>query len=65
MGLGGILDKVDDPSFATAAGLVLWGLEQGDTQKDKFIKSKAVDMFTRGTGDTVEKMRELFKKFLP
>jgi cell division protein FtsA len=27
MQLGGLIDKVDDPSFVTSVGLVLWGLE--------------------------------------
>jgi cell division protein FtsA len=67
VGFGGILDKVDDPSFATAAGLVIWGQQQQGTilSDNGFMKSKAVDMFSKGTGETMEKMRELFKKFLP
>ena len=28
--LGGIVDKVDDPSFATAVGLVLWGINSSE-----------------------------------
>ena len=66
LGLGGMLDKVDDPSFATAAGLVLWAQQQGAvSSSESFLSSKTVGMFTRGTGETVEKAREWFKKFLP
>lgn len=64
-GFGGILDKVDDPSFATAAGLVLWGGQQAAPQADGILASRAMEMFSRGTGDSVEKMREWMKKFLP
>jgi cell division protein FtsA len=66
LGFGGILDKVDDPSYATAAGLILWGLQHGSTQtSDNFMNTKAFEVFSRGGGETVEKMREWVKKFLP
>ncbi len=64
-GFGGILDKFDDPSFATAAGLVLWGQQQGEQLKDGFRNIKAFEIFSRGTGDTVDKLKGWFKKFLP
>lgn len=65
-GFGGILDKVDDPSFATAAGLVLWAQgQQSVPVSDGFMSSKAMDMFSKGTGESVEKMRVWLKKFLP
>ena len=66
LGLGGVLNKVNDPSFATVAGLVLWS-EQQDTMSssESFLNSKTVDIFKRGTGEGVEKAREWFKKFLP
>lgn len=67
LGLGGILDKVDDPSFATVAGLVLWGGQQqvSNVGKDSFIKSKTMDLLTRQTGDGVEKIKGWMNKFLP
>lgn len=65
-GFGGILDKVDDPSFATVAGLILWGEQQsGESHETFMMGSKALDVFSRGTGDTVDKMRVWLKKFLP
>jgi cell division protein FtsA len=66
-GFGGMLDKVDDPAFAVASGLILWGQGQSQVQiqSNNFTKSKAVDMLTKGTGDTFEKLKEMFNKFLP
>ena len=64
-GFGGILDKVDDPSFATAAGLILWGSQQSQPQTDGMLSSRAMEIFSKGTGDSVEKMRGWMKKFLP
>jgi len=29
--MGGLVDKIDDPAFATVAGLILWGLENSAT----------------------------------
>jgi cell division ATPase FtsA len=66
LGLGGMLDKVDDPAFATVAGLVLWSGQQGAVSSEEgFLKSKAIGILKQGTGDGVEKAREWFKKFLP
>ena len=56
-----VIDRVDDPSFATAVGLVLWANE--------FLlgKSRTVNKFARRVleNDTVNKMRKWFKSFLP
>jgi cell division protein FtsA len=66
LGLGGMLNKVNDPSFATVAGLVLWAEHQGVVvSNDNFLKSKTAGMLKRGTGETMEKAKEWFKKFLP
>lgn len=64
-GFSGLLDKVDDPSFATVAGLILWRYEQGASSSDGFLNSKALNMFSAGTGETVDKIGGWFKKFLP
>lgn len=64
-GFGGILDKVDDPSFATVAGLILWESQQAQASSEGFMNSRAFDVFSRGTGDTVDKMKGWMKKFLP
>ncbi|MDP3057048.1 MAG: cell division protein FtsA [bacterium] len=54
--LGGIVDKISDPSFATATGIVLWQMDQGD-QED----SPVIEMVKR----TFKKIVGLFKNFLP
>ncbi len=65
MQLGGVLDKVDDPSFAVAVGLVLWADENNSASKGKFYGEKIIDEISRSAGDTVEKVRGWIKKFLP
>jgi cell division protein FtsA len=29
--IGGVIEKVDDPAYATALGTLIWGLRQGDS----------------------------------
>ncbi|MDB4939647.1 MAG: ftsA [Candidatus Doudnabacteria bacterium] len=55
-----IIDRVEDPSFATAVGLILWAKEYFGGQKTSggFAK-KLLD------NDGVDKVKKLFKKFLP
>lgn len=55
-----IIDRVEDPSFTTAVGLVLWANEYsvGSKNSSKFSSN----LFE---SETVDKMRKLFKKFLP
>jgi cell division protein FtsA len=56
-----VIDRVNDPSFATAVGLVIWGHE--------FLlgSSRTVNKFAKKVleNDTVDKMRKWFKSFLP
>jgi hypothetical protein len=56
-----VIDRVNDPSFATSVGLVLWANE--------FLlgSSRTVNKFARKVleNDTVNKMRKWFKSFLP
>lgn len=53
------VDKIDDPSFATAVGLVLWGFEMSrKTGKAGFGGIPVV-------GDSLEKVKKWFKTFLP
>ncbi|MEJ0021540.1 MAG: cell division protein FtsA [Candidatus Doudnabacteria bacterium] len=56
-----VIDRVDDPSFATAVGLVLWANE--------FLlgSTRTVNKFTRKVmeNDTVKNLRKWFKSFLP
>lgn len=58
--LRGVIDKVDDPSFACAVGLVLWGRDQVESEH-RVLPS--LDIFSfRGLGGRVKK---IFKHFLP
>jgi cell division protein FtsA len=56
-----VIDRVDDPSYATAVGLVLWANE--------FLlgSTRTVNKFTRKVleNDTVQNLRKWFKSFLP
>lgn len=57
----GIVDKVDDPSFATAVGLIFWGIQmqvKGGGQGTIFSTIPSLRM-------TVGKMRRWFETFLP
>lgn len=52
-GIDGLVDKVDDPVFATAIGLIFWALEmQGGRQMPSTI-------------NTVNKIKRWFRNFLP
>lgn len=61
--IGGIIDKVDEPSFATAIGLMLWGMEMEKEQERKFNFTKWLKypMIEK----TVGRVRSVFKTFLP
>jgi cell division protein FtsA len=56
-----VIDRVNDPSFATAVGLVIWGQEYllGSTRNVNKFAKKVLE------NDTVNKMRKWFKSFLP
>jgi cell division protein FtsA len=66
--LGGLVDKVDDPSFVTAVGLVLWGLES-----EEFLGSDggglrnklAGKLLPDSMGETVNGIKKWLGKFLP
>jgi len=61
-GIDGLVDKVDDPAFATAIGLIFWALElRGAREGNK--------MFLPGrmpaSVNTVNKIKRWFRNFLP
>jgi len=64
MKLGGMLDKVDDPAFATVVGLILWDREQ-KSSKERKIFNKGMANISRDTGYALEKIRRWLGKFLP
>lgn len=57
-----IIDRVDDPAYATAVGLVLWAEEylvkSSNNSMSKFAKKVLANA-------SVERMRKFFKQFLP
>jgi len=63
--LGGLVDKVDDPSFATVIGLVLWGIEANES--DGIMKSSGRFMgnLTSGFGGKAGDIKRWVEKFLP
>lgn len=63
--LGGLIDKVDDPSFVTSVGLLLWGMENSSPKKGNFSKNKIMDNLSGSLGSTVGSMKKWFEKFLP
>lgn len=64
-GFGGILDKVDDPTFATVSGLVLWHFDQGMQFSQSNSKFKMPNLFSKETGEVAVKVKGWLKKFLP
>jgi cell division protein FtsA len=61
--LGGILDKVDDPEFSTALGLVLWAKDHALRQS---LQGEGLfSGLPGGLKDAAGKMRHWFDKFLP
>jgi cell division protein FtsA len=63
--LGGLVDKVDDPSFATSLGLVLWGYESESYLGKITSKSRIGGQMAENLGSTMGNLRKWFGKFLP
>ncbi len=61
-GFDGLVDKVDDPAFAAATGLIFWALEmQGGKEEGRFFPISRKQT-RRGL---TNKLKNLFKSFLP
>ncbi len=54
------VEKIDDPAFATAVGLVLWG-SGSEVKGGRF----SLGGIPSSVNDTVDKMKKWFKTFLP
>lgn len=59
--LNGIVDRVDDPSFATAIGLIMWETDENGN----FSSSGGGRFKLPSFGGIGQKMRKIFKTFLP
>jgi len=59
-----VIDKINDPTFATAVGLVLWGQKygQGSAFGAGNMFSSMRKMFSNPTAD---KLKKWLKSFLP
>lgn len=61
--LGGMMNKVDDPSFSTVIGLLVWSETQGmNSQKGT---RGVLGGISNTTEDTVKKIKKWMEKFLP
>ncbi len=60
--LEGIVDEVDDPAFATAVGLVFWGMNE---QQFKSGRLQSIPLGRFSVLPTVKKIKGWFQGFLP
>lgn len=60
--LRGMADQIDDPSFSTAVGLILWA-EKNAVSHGGF--GKGLSDWTKGFGPTLAKVKGWFEKFMP
>ncbi|PIR73326.1 MAG: cell division protein FtsA [Candidatus Moranbacteria bacterium CG10_big_fil_rev_8_21_14_0_10_35_21] len=65
--LGGLVDKVDDPSFATGVGLILWEAEKLFSRRSIgfALKDKLAGKLGDGFSGTVNSVKGWFEKFMP
>lgn len=57
----GIIEKVNDPAFATATGLILWAIRMDKDNIQKSILSSSI----YSASDTVNKIKKWLRAFLP
>ncbi len=60
--LSGMIDKADDPVYATAVGLMMWGLDDAGVQAQSF---HAVGKGNAALSGVIDKVTGMFKHFLP
>jgi cell division protein FtsA len=63
--LGGLVDKVDDPSFAVPVGLLIWGIENAQRGKKGDYTGRIMGNITDRVGGKVGNIKKWFEKFLP
>lgn len=56
--IGGLVDAVSSPPYATAVGLLLWGLKHGEDER-------TTDKRGKGWGDLFRRFGDILKAFLP
>jgi cell division protein FtsA len=65
LSLGGLVDKVDEPSFATPVGLLFWGMENEYSQARSTGAGKFLGKITDKIGGKSGNIKKWFEKFLP
>ncbi|MBD3238690.1 MAG: cell division protein FtsA [Candidatus Moranbacteria bacterium] len=63
--MGGIVDKVDDLGFATAVGLIFWGIEHKPISDFSSISIPGVSQMGSSIFGSVSKIKKWFRDFLP
>lgn len=64
--LGGLVDKVDEPSFATVVGLVIWGAEEmTHGRKSGGARNVFSGAVSENVKETAQSLKKWFGKFLP
>ena len=64
--LSGLVDKVDEPSFATSVGLLIWGFENTRfSKKEGLLKNKIMGNLPGNMSGTVGNIKKWMGKFLP
>lgn len=63
--MGGLVDKIDDPAFATVAGLIFWGLENFAARKGMGAGNRLVGNISNSIGGSVKSLKDWLSKFLP
>jgi cell division protein FtsA len=63
--LGGLVDKVDEPSFATVIGLIVWGIEEADSSGIVSSSRRTLDNLANQFGNKAGDVKRWIKKFLP
>ena len=59
----GVVDHVDDPSYATIVGLLLWEID--NKQHTPIFGGGAIGNLSSGAKDVSEKIKQIFSRFLP
>ncbi|MDH4358921.1 MAG: cell division protein FtsA [Candidatus Berkelbacteria bacterium] len=60
--VSGIVDKLDDPEYATAIGLLIWGLDEIQTSVSN---GKRANTNLKKMGGAFSRVKEIFKNFIP
>jgi cell division protein FtsA len=63
--LGGLIDKVDEPTFVTVIGLILWGLENENRGGGSTLGTKLTGTISSGFGNSIGGVKKWLDKFLP